>query len=188
MTWRARSFIAGCAKCVRPRLASIKSDITQARGTKLNQPRERPVMLPKYTVEYTTQFRRHTQPNHYSTDDPVACEEFVGELLERGSGAARSAAHAPLSSAVYRGCRGTARNWRRVLRLLRASSLRFGQACGRAFWVGVTKQTSHQKKLWPTQPKNPPTSLAEPQGTRPQEPQNTTPISRSPATSAVNGR
>ncbi len=41
-------------------------------------------MLPKYTVEYTTQFRRHAQPSHYSTDDPVACEEFVEELLERG--------------------------------------------------------------------------------------------------------
>ncbi len=40
-------------------------------------------MLPKYTVEYTTQFRRHAQPNHYSTDDPVACEEFVEELLQR---------------------------------------------------------------------------------------------------------
>jgi hypothetical protein len=41
-------------------------------------------MLPKYTVEYTTKFRRHAQLNHYSTDDPVACEEFVEELLERG--------------------------------------------------------------------------------------------------------
>jgi len=41
-------------------------------------------MIPKYTVEYTTPFRRHAQPNHYSTDDPVACEEFVEELLERG--------------------------------------------------------------------------------------------------------
>ncbi len=40
-------------------------------------------MLPKYTIEYTTQFRRHAQSNHYSTDDPVACEEFVEELLER---------------------------------------------------------------------------------------------------------
>lgn len=29
-------------------------------------------------------FRKHGQPNHYSTDDPVACEEFVEELLERG--------------------------------------------------------------------------------------------------------
>jgi hypothetical protein len=41
-------------------------------------------MLPKYTVEYTAKFRRHVQPNHYSTDDPIACEEFVEELLERG--------------------------------------------------------------------------------------------------------
>lgn len=41
-------------------------------------------MLPKYTIEYAARFRRHTQTNHYSTDDPVACEEFVEELLERG--------------------------------------------------------------------------------------------------------
>ncbi|MBI3418107.1 MAG: hypothetical protein HY043_22690 [Verrucomicrobia bacterium] len=41
-------------------------------------------MLPKYTVEYTAKFRKHAQANHYSTDDPVACEEFVEELLERG--------------------------------------------------------------------------------------------------------
>ena len=41
-------------------------------------------MLPKYTVEYSAQFRKHAQTNHYSTDDPVACEEFVEELLERG--------------------------------------------------------------------------------------------------------
>jgi hypothetical protein len=41
-------------------------------------------MLPKYTIEYTTPFRRHAQTNHYGTDDPVACEEFVEELLERG--------------------------------------------------------------------------------------------------------
>lgn len=41
-------------------------------------------MLPKYTVDYAAHFRRHTQPNHYTTDDPVACEEFVEELLERG--------------------------------------------------------------------------------------------------------
>jgi hypothetical protein len=41
-------------------------------------------MLPKYTVEYTTRFKRHAQTNHYSTDDPVACEEFVEELLARG--------------------------------------------------------------------------------------------------------
>jgi len=41
-------------------------------------------MLPKYTVEYDARFRKQTQPHHYSTDDPVACEEFVEELLERG--------------------------------------------------------------------------------------------------------
>ena len=41
-------------------------------------------MIPKYTVEYTTQFRKHAQPNHYTTDDPVVCEGFVEELLERG--------------------------------------------------------------------------------------------------------
>ena len=43
-------------------------------------------MLPKYTVEYTTQFKKHAQPSHYSTDDPVTCEQFVEELLERGFG------------------------------------------------------------------------------------------------------
>ena len=41
-------------------------------------------MLPKYTVEYTVPFRKHVQTHHYSSDDPVACEEFVEELLERG--------------------------------------------------------------------------------------------------------
>jgi hypothetical protein len=40
-------------------------------------------MIPKWTVEFSTQFRKHAQVNHYSTDDPVACEEFVEELLER---------------------------------------------------------------------------------------------------------
>ena len=40
-------------------------------------------MIPKYTVEYTAQFKKHAHPNHYTTDDPVACEEFVEELLER---------------------------------------------------------------------------------------------------------
>ena len=41
-------------------------------------------MIPKYTVEYTAQFRKHSQPNHYSTDDPVTFEEFIEELLEGG--------------------------------------------------------------------------------------------------------
>ena len=41
-------------------------------------------MIPKYTVEYTMPFRKCAQHNQFSTDDPVACEEFVAELLERG--------------------------------------------------------------------------------------------------------
>ena len=41
-------------------------------------------MLPKYTVEFTTQIRKHAQANHYSTDDPITCQEFVEELLDRG--------------------------------------------------------------------------------------------------------
>ncbi len=43
-------------------------------------------MLAKYSVEYTTKFKKHAQMNHYSTDDPVTCEEFIEELLERGYG------------------------------------------------------------------------------------------------------
>ena len=43
-------------------------------------------MIPKYTIEYSVEFNRHNHVpiNHYSTDDPVACEEFLAELLERG--------------------------------------------------------------------------------------------------------
>ena len=41
-------------------------------------------MIPKYTVEYGATLRKHAFAQHYSTDDPVACEEFVEELLERG--------------------------------------------------------------------------------------------------------
>ena len=41
-------------------------------------------MIPKYTIEYAVEFTRHAQTNHYSTDDPVACEGFLVELLERG--------------------------------------------------------------------------------------------------------
>jgi hypothetical protein len=41
-------------------------------------------MLPKYTVEFTVPFKKHAQTHHYSSDDPVACEEFVEELLQRG--------------------------------------------------------------------------------------------------------
>jgi hypothetical protein len=41
-------------------------------------------MIPKYIVEYTTHFRNHSQTSHHDTDDPVACGEFLEELLERG--------------------------------------------------------------------------------------------------------
>jgi hypothetical protein len=41
-------------------------------------------MIAKYKIEYTIQFNRHAQTHHYLTDDPVACEEFLVELLERG--------------------------------------------------------------------------------------------------------
>jgi hypothetical protein len=40
-------------------------------------------MIPKYSVEYSIQFRTHAPTQHYSTDDPVSCEQFVEELLER---------------------------------------------------------------------------------------------------------
>ncbi|HEY0945825.1 MAG TPA: hypothetical protein VGD81_11180 [Opitutaceae bacterium] len=45
-------------------------------------------MLKKYSVEYSLQFRKHSPPEHhfYYTDDPVACEDFVQELLEKGMG------------------------------------------------------------------------------------------------------
>lgn len=45
-------------------------------------------MLAKYNIEYVIPFRRnnqeHAQAQHYLTGDPVACEEFLSELLERG--------------------------------------------------------------------------------------------------------
>jgi hypothetical protein len=41
-------------------------------------------MLPKYSIEYTAQFGRQAQTYQYAGDDPVACEEFLAELLERG--------------------------------------------------------------------------------------------------------
>lgn len=41
-------------------------------------------MIPKYSIEYTLRFRRHAEPLHYGTDDPVAALEFLQELLERG--------------------------------------------------------------------------------------------------------
>ena len=41
-------------------------------------------MLAKYTIEYGAKFRRHSPTYSYHGDDPVACEEFLTELLERG--------------------------------------------------------------------------------------------------------
>jgi hypothetical protein len=42
-------------------------------------------MMAKYSIEYSPQFKQRTaQTNLYSGDDPVACEEFLTELLERG--------------------------------------------------------------------------------------------------------
>lgn len=38
----------------------------------------------RYKIEYTVQFRRHAQPSHHLTDDPVSATEFLAELLERG--------------------------------------------------------------------------------------------------------
>lgn len=40
-------------------------------------------MIPKYTIEYSLPFAKHKPVHHFSTDDPVACEEFLSELLER---------------------------------------------------------------------------------------------------------
>jgi hypothetical protein len=39
-------------------------------------------MIPKYTVEYRTQTHRNARVHHHSTDDPVAFESFIQELLE----------------------------------------------------------------------------------------------------------
>jgi hypothetical protein len=41
-------------------------------------------MLSKYTIEYVPRFRTQAQTHHYAGDDPVACQEFLTELLEHG--------------------------------------------------------------------------------------------------------
>ena len=41
-------------------------------------------MLAKYKIEYAIPFKRHDQPQSHLTNDPVECEEFLTELLERG--------------------------------------------------------------------------------------------------------
>lgn len=40
-------------------------------------------MLAKYHIEYDVEFGRQVQRHHYQSDDPVAVEEFLVELLER---------------------------------------------------------------------------------------------------------
>lgn len=41
-------------------------------------------MLAKYKIEYGIKFHGHTQKHHHITDDPVAAEQFLSDLLERG--------------------------------------------------------------------------------------------------------
>jgi hypothetical protein len=41
-------------------------------------------MIPKYTIEFSIDVKKHPKANCFSTDDPVACEQFLMELLERG--------------------------------------------------------------------------------------------------------
>lgn len=41
-------------------------------------------MLAKYKIEFAIPFGGHDQAHHYLTNDPVTCEGFLAELLERG--------------------------------------------------------------------------------------------------------
>lgn len=45
-------------------------------------------MIAKYNIEYAIPLQghdhRHEQAQHHLTDDPVICEAFLSELLERG--------------------------------------------------------------------------------------------------------
>lgn len=43
-------------------------------------------LLPKYHVEYSVEFKHHQQKGDYRTDDPVACESFLADLIERKIG------------------------------------------------------------------------------------------------------
>ena len=40
-------------------------------------------MIAKYNIEFSLGHGGGVGPNHYQTDDPVACEEFLKMLLER---------------------------------------------------------------------------------------------------------
>ena len=41
-------------------------------------------MIATYSVEYGQQFRHDVQVSHYFTDDPIVCEDFIAQLLDRG--------------------------------------------------------------------------------------------------------
>lgn len=41
-------------------------------------------MIAKYKIGYGIKFHGHTQNHDYHTNDPVTCEQFLSELLERG--------------------------------------------------------------------------------------------------------
>ena len=41
-------------------------------------------MLSKYNIEFAVPLHGNEQTQHHLTDDPVACEEFLSALLERG--------------------------------------------------------------------------------------------------------
>lgn len=45
-------------------------------------------MLAKFTIEYSAAARKHSPPPHefYYTDDPLAAEQFLQDLLLRGMG------------------------------------------------------------------------------------------------------
>ena len=62
-------------------LADLANGMSATRNETINQLR---LMLPKYTIEYGIQFKKSSPTYHFSTDDPVSCEEFLTELLERG--------------------------------------------------------------------------------------------------------
>lgn len=40
--------------------------------------------MAKFSIEYTARLKGHSPTLHYDNDDPVACEQFLVELLERG--------------------------------------------------------------------------------------------------------
>ena len=41
-------------------------------------------MIPKYTIEFATNLKKHAHTGHHSTDDPVECEAILEDLLDRG--------------------------------------------------------------------------------------------------------